>query len=285
MTDAVTGYIRGKTFRGRSTELVKHLFILSVLVFAFFPLYMTLNISFKNNREFYRQQWLPTSPMHAENYSIGWDTVGAAIPNTIFLAVMGTLGVLAAALLGAYVFARYRLPGHNLLWSTFMILLLMPTIANLVPLFILLRDTHLLDTYTALILTGMAGGQVFNIWILRNFIEDTPEELFEAAEMDGAGSLRQIWNVVIPMNGATLATLACLSFIGGWNNFLLPYLIIIDPQRLPIAVSLYRLEGAYVREWGPTMASYAIASIPMVILFIFTMRFFIRGIGTGALKG
>ena len=285
MTDAVTGYIRGKTFRGRSTELVKHLFILSVLVFAFFPLYMTLNISFKNNKEFYRQPWLPTSPMHAENYSTGWDAVGAAIPNTIYLAVVSTVGVLAVALLAAYVFGRYRLPGHNLLWSAFMVLMLMPTVVNLLPLFVLLREMHLLDSYTALILTGMAGGQVFTIWLLRNFIEDVPEELFEAAEMDGAGALRQIWHVVIPMNGAIIATLACLAFIGSWNNFLLPYLIIVDPQRLPISVSLYRLEGAYVPAWGPAMAAYTIASIPMIILFIFTMRFFIRGVGTGALKG
>jgi ABC-type glycerol-3-phosphate transport system permease component len=285
MTEAITGAIRGKSFQSRSAEVVKHAFILAVLLFAFFPLYMMIDISFKTNTQFFDERWLPSWPMHPENYGTGWDTVGGAIPNTIFLAICGTVGVLATALLAAFVFARYKLPGHNFLWSAFLILMLMPNIANLPTLFELLRDTGLLNTYTALILTGMAGGQVFNLWILRNFIEDVPEELFEAAEMDGAGPLRQIWNVVIPMNGATLATLACLSFIGGWNNFLLPLLVIRDPARLPIAVGLFRLGDAYVPDWGPTMAAYAIASIPMIILFIFTMRFFIRGVTAGAVKG
>jgi multiple sugar transport system permease protein len=158
-------------------------------------------------------------------------------------------------------------------------------VANLVPLFTLLRDLGLLNSYTALVLTGCAGGQVFNIYILRNYIEDTPEELFEAAEMDGAGHFGRIWHVVVPMNGSIIATLACLSIVGAWNDFLLPLLVLRDPARLPTAVALYRLEGQYVPDWGPTMAAYGIAAVPLIILFVFTMRFFIRGIAAGSIKG
>jgi len=163
--------------------------------------------------------------------------------------------------------------------------MLMPGVANLVPLFTLLRTLGLLNTYTALVVTGWAGGQVFNIFLLRNFIEDTPEELFEAAEVDGAGHLGRIWHVVVPMNASLLATLACLSIVGAWNNFLLPLLVLRDPDRLPTAVALYRLEGAYVREWGPTMAAFGIAAVPLIILFVFTMRYFVRGIAAGSIKG
>jgi len=275
-------------------EIAKHVFILLVLSSAFFPLYMMLSISTKDNRMFFKNPWVPE--MHAEgwgkwgqliweNYRIGWQTIGASIPNTIFLAVMTTGGTLALAILAGYVFGRYRFPGKTILWSAFMILMLMPGVANLVPLFTLLRGLGLLNTYTALIVTGMAGGQVFNILLLRNFIEDTPEQLFEAAEVDGAGHLGRIWHVVIPMNGPIIATLACLSIVQQWNNFLLPLLVLRDPHRLPTAVALYRLEGAYVREWGPTMAAFAIAAIPLIILFVFTMRYFVRGIAAGSIKG
>jgi len=275
-------------------ELGKHVFVLLVLSSAFFPLYMMLNISTKDNRMFFKNPWAPQAHSEGfgkwwdliwENYRIGWETIGSSIPNTVFLAVVTTAGMLAVSILAAYVFGRYRFPGKTLLWSAFMVLMLMPGVANLVPLFTLLRAMGLLNTYTALVVTGWAGGQVFNTFILRNYIEDTPEELFEAAEVDGAGHFGRIWHVVIPMNGSIIATLACLSIVGAWNNFLLPLLVLRDPSRLPTAVALYRLEGAYVREWGPTMAAFAIAAVPLIILFVFTMRYFIRGVAAGSVKG
>jgi ABC-type glycerol-3-phosphate transport system permease component len=275
----------------RRVEVIKHAFVLAVLSSAFFPLYMTLNISTKTNREFYNNRWYPDFTAEGfwgttfTNYLAGWDQIYASIPNTIFLAVMQVIGTLVVAVLAAFVFARFRFPGKALLWSALLILMLVPGVANLIPLFVLLRGLGLLDTYTGLILVGVAGGQVFNIYVLRSYIEETSETLFEAAEVDGSGLLGQIWNIVIPMNGSILATLACLATVGAWNEFLLPLLVLRDPARLPMAVQLYRLEGAYVKEWGVTMAAYSIAAVPLIILFIFTMRYFVRGIGAGAVKG
>lgn len=283
-------YVSGRS-TNRSAELVKHLFVLMMLAFAFFPLYMMLNISTKTNKEFYRHPWYPTGAAGAtfqttvHNYVRGWETIGVTVPNTVFLAVTTTGLTLAVAICSAYVFARYKFFGKNLLWSALMLLMLMPPVANLVPLFTLLREMSLLNTYTALILMGSGGAQAFNVFILRNYIEDTPEQLFEATEVDGGGMLRQIWNIVIPMNGSIIATLACLGFVRVWNNFLLPLLIIRDPERLPTAVALFRLEGSYFKQWGPTMAAYTIAALPLIVLFVFTMRFFVRGIAAGSVKG
>jgi len=270
--------------RTRTAEIVKHAIILLVLATSFYPLYLMLAISFKSNKQFYHNPLWPELPAHFSNYVAGWGTIGMRIFNTIFLAVLATAGTLVVAVLAAYVFARFTFPGKSFFWSALLLLMLMPGVANIVPLFILLRSMGLLNTYTALIITGVAGGQVFNVYILKNHIEDTPESLFEAAEMDGAGHLQRIREIVLPMNGSILATLACLCFVGQWNNFLLPLLILRDPAKLPTAVALFRLEGAYVREWGPTMAAYAISAVPLIILFAFTMRFFIRGVGAGGIK-
>lgn len=266
-------------------ELPKHLFIWLILLFSFFPLYMILNISLKSNRQFFNQPWLPTWPFHFENWAAGWNEIAGSIGNSFFICIYGTLLTLVLALGASYFFARFKMPGSGILWSLFILLMLMPSIANLIPLFSLLKKMHLLNTLTSLIVCGAATGQVLTIYVLRNFISEIPGDLFEAAELDGAGHISQIINIVIPMSGSILSTLAILRFIAEWNSFVLPLVVLRDEWKLPIAVKLYQLEGAYVKEWGPMMASYAISSIPLIIIFLFSMRLFVKGLSSGALKG
>ena len=163
--------------------------------------------------------------------------------------------------------------------------MLMPGVANIVPLFSLLKEMSLLNTLWALIIVGVAGGQVFNIFVLRNFIEDLPKDLFEAAEMDGASHLDQIRNVVIPMSGSIIGTLSILAFLGKWNDFLLSLIILRDKELFTLGVGLIYLDGEYVKQWGQMMAAYFIASIPLIIIFLFCMRLFVRGLSAGAVKG
>lgn len=123
------------------------------------------------------------------------------------------------------------------------------------------------------------------IYVLRNFIEDLPEDLFNAAEIDGAGPLQQIKNIVIPLSGPIISVMVILRIIAVWNNFVLPLVVIRDNVRQPLAVGLLRLEGEYTRHWGELMAGYSLASIPLILLFIFTMKFFVKGLSSAALKG
>jgi ABC-type glycerol-3-phosphate transport system permease component len=162
---------------------------------------------------------------------------------------------------------------------------MMPAIANLVPLFTLLRDLSLLNTLSALIIVGASGGQIFAIFMLRGFVTDIPQDLFEAAEIDGANHFRQMTTVVLPLSGPILGTVGVMHFISQWNDFVLPLIVMRDHARLPVMVQLLRMAGEYIKLWGPLMAGYAIASIPIIILFVFSMKLFIKGMTEGAVKG
>lgn len=270
---------------GPIARALKHGYLWGMLALVFLPFYVMLVISFKDNAQFYNQPWVPTFPLHWENWSEAWNTVGVYIANSVFLAVTATLITLAAGILAAYVFGRYRVPFGQLFWLGLIILMLMPGVANLIPLFNLMRNLNLLNSLLGLSLVTAAGGQVFCLYVLRNFIEDMPKEFFECARIDGASHLQQVIHVVIPQCGGIISALAIMSFVGAWNSFILPLITIRDPELLPLAVGLYRLQGAYVKQWGPLMAAYFISAVPLVILFAFTMRFFIRGISEGAIKG
>ncbi|MBD3319464.1 MAG: ABC transporter permease subunit [Chitinivibrionales bacterium] len=266
-------------------ESPKHAFIILVLALAFVPMYVMLVISFKTNSQFMQNQFGWTFPLHFENWAIGWNIVKNYIFNTIFVAISAVSLSFCFTIPAAYFFARYRMPFHNVFWYFFLILMLMPTVANLIPLFMIIKRLNLLNSLFALIIMGVVVGQVIQIYVLRQFIEDIPQDLFDAAEIDGAGPLGQIWNIVIPMSGSIVSTLAILQFIAVWNDFILPMVLIRDDSLLTLAAGLVKLDGEYVKLWGQMMAGYTISSIPLVLIFIFTMRLFVKGLSSGAIKG
>jgi multiple sugar transport system permease protein len=120
---------------------------------------------------------------------------------------------------------------------------------------------------------------------LRKFVSDIPQDLFEAAEIDGANHFQQMRNVVLPLSGPILGTVGVMHFIGSWNDFVLPLIVMRDHSRLPVMVQLIRMAGEYIKLWGPLMAGYAIASIPIIMLFVLSMKLFIKGLTEGAVKG
>lgn len=266
-------------------ETMKHLLIWSVLIFAFFPLYIMFMISFKDNGQFVKAPFSLTFPMHFENWTKGFTIIAPYIGNSIFVAIISVVLTLLCALCAAYVFARYDFPFKNVIWYGLLGLLFMPAIMNLVPLFIIMRDLNMLNSLLGLSTIYATGGQVFCVFVLRNFIEEIPQDLFEAAQIDGATPWQQIWNVVVPMSGSILSTLAILRFIACWNNFIHPLIFINDRSKQLIPVALMELDGEYVKQWGEMMASFSIAAIPLVLIFFFSMKLFVKGIAAGAVKG
>jgi ABC-type glycerol-3-phosphate transport system permease component len=269
----------------RASELLKHLLIGLVLLAAFFPLYVMLNISFKDNDQFATHPFAVTLPMRFENWVIAWELIVGYAANSLGVSIAAVAATLAFSLCAAYVFARYKFFGKEVLWFAMLGILFMPGIMNLIPLFVLMKDLNLLNSLFGLTVLYTAGGQVFCVFVLRNFIEDMPEDLFEAAEIDGAGPLRQLQSVIIPLTGSILSTLAILRFIASWNDFIEPMIFITDEYKQMLPVGLMRLDAEQVKQWGPLMAGFSLAAIPLVLIFIFTMRMFVKGLTGGAVKG
>jgi ABC-type glycerol-3-phosphate transport system permease component len=269
-------------------ETSKHLLLWSVLFFSFVPFVLMLVISMKSNAQYVTNPWLPDAPSQWqwENWVKGWATVGHYIGNSIVTSVGSVLLCLVLAIPASYVIARYRFRGREAVYYLFVATMFLPSgAAALVTTFKLMSNMNLVNSLWSLVLLGGVGGQVSCIFILRQFIEDIPKELFESAEIDGAGHIRQMWSIMLPLSGPIIGTLSIMNFLGAWNNLILPMVLLRDDELLTIPVGLMRLDGEYVKMWGELMAGFSIASIPLVILFLFTTRFFVRGLTAGAVKG
>lgn len=266
-------------------ELPKHVFVCGILFLSLVPLYLMFVISLKDNAQFARNPFWPSAPYHWENYIVAWDQVGGSIFNTMFISISATGLALVLSVAGAYFFARFKMPGSNFLFYVFIILMLYPGVANMVPVFKLISSLGLYNSHYALILLFTASAQAFTIYVLRNFFEDLPQDLFDAADVDGCSVWGQIWRIVVPLAAPIIGTLGVLRVIQEWNVFVGPLIMLRDPEKQVIAVKLLYLEGEFTKKWGELMAGYTIASIPLIILFLFCMKLFVRGLSEGAIKG
>lgn len=263
-----------------------HLVLVSLGIFTFYPLIFTLFTSFKDNSQFYSTFWGPAFPLHWSNYGDAWQQLYPVIMNTIFVGVVSAFGVVFLASLAAYVFARHRFPGHDAFFYAIIALLMIPGVLTLIPLFLLVKDLNLLNTYWVLILPYIAGGQAFAIFVLRSFIASQPEEIFESARIDGADEFTIYRRIALPMAKPILGTLAILSLLGTWNDYIWPSVTLRNPDLWTISLQLvsFSSQWASLQQYGPMFAGYVIASIPLLILFMFTMRLFIEGLASGAIK-
>lgn len=259
-----------------------------ILFFAYYPMFTMLSISMKNNDQFVRNPWFFDSidRWQWSNWAEGWSLVGQYIGNSFFQATTVTIMLTAMGIVCSYVVARYRFPLRSVFYYGIMAtIFLPPSAASLVTTFNLLQNMGLMNNLWALILPAAFGGQAMTIVVLRQFIEDIPRDLFESAQIDGAGHFRQIVDIVLPLTGSIIGVLAINTYIFNWNDLMLPLVMIRDEARQTIPLGLMMLDGEYHKEWGVLMAAYSIAALPLIVIFAFVMRLFVRGLATGAVKG
>ncbi|MFF5175308.1 carbohydrate ABC transporter permease [Micromonospora sp. NPDC000089] len=203
--------------------------------------------------------------------------------NSMLAATLHALLVLTTASMAAYALARMRFRGRGLLFALIVGTLFIPPTSLIIPNFVIADRLNWLDTITVIIVPGAASA--FGVFFLRQFFISIPRELEEAAVLDGANHWQIFSRVLLPLSKPALATLAVLSFLTNWNDFLWPIYVLFSPERLTLPAGLGLLQGAYVSDYPVIMAGAVLASVPVLILFVAAQRHIIQGVSRSGLKG
>lgn len=287
--DAAPRDIRGGY---RNRQLLQR--ILSYALLVFFALLFTLpmlwmlSTSLKPSAEWFTREirWIPRN-LTFDNYTRILNNpqtpVGRWFINSIGVATAATVLTLIIDSLAAYAYARMNFPGRRILFALLLATLFLPGLMFLVPNFLTVFRLGLLNSYAGVILPGLAS--VFGVFFLRQFFETIPRELEEAAEIDGASIFQTFYRVVLPLAKPALATLAIITFLASWNDFLWPLLILQQPQLLTLPPGLASLKSAYAQSYGQAMAGAVIAAVPVLILYVVMQRFIVQSVAMTGLKG
>jgi multiple sugar transport system permease protein len=208
--------------------------------------------------------------------------IGLWFFNSLLVALVATAGTLILGTLAAFAFSRIRFFGKTFWFWIIMASLMIPGETTLIPLYVLMRDLKLLNTYASLILPGLSSA--FTLIVMKQFIDALPNELFEAARIDGARWGRMLWSIVLPLCKPALASLGIFIFLGSWNNFLWPYISITDPKLMTLPVGLPFFRSQYNADMAYPMAANSLASIPALVAFFIFQKRIIKGITFSGMK-
>jgi len=219
------------------------------------------------------------------NYGETWQAVpfGQFFLNSILVTVCITVGQLITCSLGGYAFARLQFPGRDTIFFLYLATMMIPGPVLTVPIYLLLREYHLLNTYQGVILPGLFSA--YGTFLLRQFFLTIPKDLEDAARIDGAGSFGVYMRIILPLSGPALAALATFVFIGSWNDFFWPSIVLTDPDLLTLPVGLALFNDLYLFQYSRLMAGSMISIIPAILLYLVFQRFITRGVVMTGLKG
>jgi multiple sugar transport system permease protein len=229
--------------------------------------------------------FIPAQPTF-DNYTTAWNgnDFGQAFLNSLIVASSATaLNVgLAAAL--AFAFARYRFPGRNILFYGMLSTMMVPNLVLIIPQFVLASHLHLTNSRLGLILV-YAAGMAFSVFMLRGFFEELPQELLDAASIDGCGVWRTFLQICLPLARPALAAATIFSFLGNWDEFTWAITSLNDARLYTLPIAIQQYQSNHGTQWGIVFAASTIAVVPVIVVFLIFQRQFIRGVSAGAVKG
>jgi multiple sugar transport system permease protein len=276
-----------KAITERTLKFIAYAILTVTALSMIFPFYWMVTSSLKTEAQIFQvpPKWLPIPPVW-ENYTYVFKTVnfGLYTLNSLKLGLFWTVGVVLSSAWAAYGFARVRFWGREVLFIITLAALMIPGQVTMIPTFLLMNRFGWVNTHLPLWVPAFFGG-AFGIFLLRQYFLTLPQELMDAARIDGCSHFGIFWRVVMPLAKPALASLALLAFMGSWNNLLGPVIYLYDENLFTLPIGLTRFMGHYVTYWAYTMAGGTISVIPILILFVVTQKYFVQGVVLSGLSG
>ncbi|MCL4545964.1 MAG: carbohydrate ABC transporter permease [Chloroflexi bacterium] len=261
-------------------KIVVFIIVLVMSVGFVFPLFWMISTSLKPESAVFAAPpiWWPGKPLWS-NYPLSFTFFPFLLylRNTMIITVPSVAGTLVSSVLVAYGFSRVRWPGRDALFILVLATLMIPNYVTLIPVYILFAKMHWIGTFLPLIVPNLFGSAFF-IFLLRQFFLRQPQDLVDAAIVDGASHLGVLWRIILPLSKPALAVVVLFQFQNNWTDFFGPLIFLDRPSTYTLSIGLYSFQSQHLTEWAPLMAASFIVVAPMVLLFFFTQRTFIEGI-------
>jgi len=270
----------------RGNSVVLHTLLVAGGLLTLFPLLWMLSASLMSSGEAttFPPHLLPHAPTFAQYRSLFLRlNIGRAFLSSAIVASLVTISSVLFGSMAGYAFAKLRFGGRERMFGFLLTAIIVPPQVGMLPLFLLMKNLHLVNTYWGVIIPSMVT--VFGIFLIRQFMLAVPQELLEAARIDGAGEFRIYWSVVMPLARPILATLATFMFMSTWNDFMWPLIILSNQSHHTLPVALANLLGEHVLDVELMMAGAVITVLPVLLVFLILQRYYIAGLMMGSVKG
>lgn len=270
------------------TSIARALLMITIVALMVLPFLWMLSTSLKEQQYILKTppELIP-NPLTFTSYTQLADRIdlGRTFFNSLFVALVGTVGQILVAAMAAYAFSRLEWRGRNTVFMLYLATMMVPAVVLVVPQFILIRQLDWVNTYQALIVPGLFSA--FGTFLLRQALLTIPKDFEEAAFVDGANHFTIFWRIILPLSRPALATLAVFSFMGYWNNYLYPLFVARKESvaTLPIALATLQAGPRALTEWNMVMAGAVITVLPILVAYLLAQRWFVRGVISSGIKG
>ncbi len=274
-------------YRPEWPKLFTHVALVFLCAVFAVPFLWLVSTAFKPDNEMFvwPPVWLP-KPFTIGHFQQGWSLLPfpTFLKNTVIICVLVVIGTVASSSLVAYSVSRIRWVGSRVLFVVVLSTLMVPYQVTMVPLFVIFKDLHWINTFLPLIVPAFFGNAFF-VFLLRQFFMTIPVDITDAAKIDGATEYQTFFSICVPLARPALATVGLFAFMGAWNDFLGPLIYLRDESNYTLSIGLAMLNGQYGSYWGAIFAMATLMTVPIIVLFFLTQRTFIQGITLTGVKG